>query len=243
MLKIPPPPEAPQSSEQWLHELATYYRQLVSYHQQAAQTAARQLAHLEVLLGYDPQLESQDWLTEAHTIDSTQERLDSSSSVLQLSPSQPSSDNQLINRIAALLVIERGHAVHIDYIVRKLYGQPKGENLESLKAEVISALKEGEAQRMWSAVPDAPDCWTLDQGELTPTHKEETTLTTAEVIRLLNISQKTLSRIKSKYVEELQEGTHYLVDSRNWHHWKAAGVELLRNLVKQSYNPSRSKAR
>ncbi|GFE71070.1 hypothetical protein [Chroococcus sp. FPU101] len=242
MLKIPPPPDPPQSSEQWLNELATYYRQLVSYHQQAAQTAARQLAHLEVLLGYDPQLESQDWLTEAQTIDSTQKRLDLAS-FPQLSPYESNSTKGLIKQIAALLVIERGHVLHIDYIVRKLYGQPNSENLDSLKAEVMSALEEGEAQRMWSSVPDAPDCWTLDQDELTPIDKEETTLTTAEVIRLLNISQKTLSRIKSKYAEELLEGTHYLVDSRNWHHWKSAGVELLRNLVKQSNQTSRSKAR
>jgi hypothetical protein len=43
-------PKAPSVSEQALAELANYYRQLVDYHQKAAETARAKLVHLEALL-------------------------------------------------------------------------------------------------------------------------------------------------------------------------------------------------
>ncbi|MBE9171530.1 hypothetical protein IQ238_29985 [Pleurocapsales cyanobacterium LEGE 06147] len=43
-------PKAPSVSEQALAELTDYYRQLVDYHQKAAETAREKLVHLEALL-------------------------------------------------------------------------------------------------------------------------------------------------------------------------------------------------
>ncbi len=47
------PPSPPQKANEYLTELAEYYRELIEYHQKAAIAAAQQLGHVVALLGND----------------------------------------------------------------------------------------------------------------------------------------------------------------------------------------------
>lgn len=231
-----PLPTPPQGSEQWLHQLVSYYRQLVDYHQQAAQNAARQLAHLEVLLSNNDRTSTVAVSGAIHDINHPSEQVKE----VQVLPSFP---RELIDRIAALLTLEKGHALHLDYIVRTLYGQLEPETLKLTTDWVKQALGEGEAVGKWSSIPDSPQCWTLDLDELNQIPENnpslETTLTTREVAELIQTHRKTISKIKSLHAEKFQEGIHYLVDSRNGYHWRKSGVELLQNILSPNKQRSR----
>ncbi len=61
------PPSPPQKANEYLTELAQYYRELIEYHQLAAIAAAQQLGHVEALLGNDAELPTQQvrsWLVD-----------------------------------------------------------------------------------------------------------------------------------------------------------------------------------
>ncbi|PSF28489.1 hypothetical protein C7H19_24690 [Aphanothece hegewaldii CCALA 016] len=292
---MPPPPEPPIDSQQWLEQLASYYKQLVDYHQQAAQTAARQLAHLEILLDGTIEPKNQILINSTNVsleINQTMDspaigQLSSSMPVVahqdlinpqfsSLSPpntptlgkkldktGQPSiprinhdpqgsteqgcpvlsmfNESKLTKEIGTLLATEKGHAVHIDYIVRKLYGIKDGDNLSSITDWVRMALKSGEVDNKWSSIPDSPECWTLNLQELTtlPSGEtsEKTTLTTREVAQFLQTSPKVIIRNKNKYAEQFTEGKHYLVDEQNWYYWTPSGIDLLKSLLFLQANP------
>ncbi len=47
---LEPPAKPPQETEQTLTQLASYYRQLIAYHQQSAAIASSKLAQVEALI-------------------------------------------------------------------------------------------------------------------------------------------------------------------------------------------------
>ncbi|MDV3002689.1 MAG: hypothetical protein N5P05_004344 (plasmid) [Chroococcopsis gigantea SAG 12.99] len=65
MFNYPSPPSPPPDTQEWLEQLADYYRQLVEYHQKAAMIAMNQLSHIEVLLNpLSPPTMQSSWLEE-----------------------------------------------------------------------------------------------------------------------------------------------------------------------------------
>ena len=211
MVKFPPPPEPPTVGEEFLHQLADYYRSLVEYHQRAATAAAQQLAHLESLLHPERLLDFPKdvpyWLTEESPTPSADGDLPESPPPSQLpsvqeeaaptdsdkgtggqgelvqpapstGPNEPLSTSELAQSptqvavieptveaslvLTLLLEAERGKMLHLDFIVRKLYGRLPPLELKRVTAATRQLLEEGASQLKWYAVPDSPDCWTID---------------------------------------------------------------------------------
>lgn len=71
----------------------------------------------------------------------------------------------LLEILATELESNRGKMLHLDYLVRKLYGEIESTELESALKITKKLLSEGASQQKWFAVPDAPDCWTIDLAE------------------------------------------------------------------------------
>jgi hypothetical protein len=85
--------------------------------------------------------------------------------------SRSQTDSQEMKLLARELESNRGKILHLDYLVRKLYVESDLSELESATEVTRSYLEKGAAQQLWFAVPDSPDCWTIDLGEfpdLTP---------------------------------------------------------------------------
>jgi hypothetical protein len=74
-------------------------------------------------------------------------------------------EETLLEVLAIELESNRGKMLHLDYLVRKLYGEVDSSFLESATEETKALLGKGTAQQRWFAVPDAPDCWTIDLKE------------------------------------------------------------------------------
>ena len=128
-MKFPPPPEPPTVAEEFLHQLADYYRQLVEYHQRAATAAAQQLAHLEALLHPERLLDfPKDVPYWQLPVASDQSRSVAPHEAISVTNEQESLT---------------GHC-------------------ESVTAATRQLLEEGATQGKWCAVPDSPDCWTID---------------------------------------------------------------------------------
>ncbi|AFY75884.1 hypothetical protein Ple7327_0428 [Pleurocapsa sp. PCC 7327] len=172
MTKLPLP-EPPQNSEQFLHELANYYRALLNYHQRSATLAASRLAHVETLLNLgQPTLEQQATLEPGldSVIKTTVERQESLTSTQLPSSEQPGAISigsflPNLEDLEELLKTNRGKMLHLDYIVRILCGRLADKELYSVKQVVKQLLERGASQGRWMAVPDSPDCWTIDLSE------------------------------------------------------------------------------
>ncbi|MGF1488731.1 MAG: hypothetical protein ACFBSE_16725 [Prochloraceae cyanobacterium] len=65
-------------------------------------------------------------------------------------------------KIKNILQENPGTIVQIDYMIRKLWGKLESQRIETIKALLKSHLIEGQKQRLWDKVPDAPNCWTID---------------------------------------------------------------------------------
>lgn len=74
-------------------------------------------------------------------------------------------EETLLEVLSSLLEFNRGKMLHLDYLVRKLYGGRDSTESESIKNKIRLLLEKGSAQQKWFAVPDAPDCWTINLGE------------------------------------------------------------------------------
>ncbi len=267
MFNYPGPPSPPPNTQEWLEQLADYYRQLVDYHQKAAMTAMNQLAHIEVLLNpVSPPTMQSSWLeerepdgkrhipseqdeearlalslseTEDDNLNTSDEHLESGNT--DSSPELPepaSKDTVLIGtpsivtaKIRELLEAEQGKLVHINYILRKLYPQIETDQLDEAIEWVRFVLKNGEETSKWYAVPDAPDCWTLDLKSLEEeTSEHEELLSTKELAKLLKTTISRIHTVRSRkeHQDKLREGEHYLRDEAGYFQWKKAGVELIR---------------
>ena len=194
MWQPPPPPTPPDDGEEILFQMADYYRDLVEYHQKAAQQAHLRLSYVEALLpdsvrdaslveAVNPPLferrslqelagakEADTQPTEAEDREEIQadpkEEPDRQSS--ETSPQLPGLNQPLTptdNEIAKLLEANRGKILHLDYIVVELVA-PKPDYVGIVTAAVDKLLHEGEKQGRWASVPDSPDCWTIDLKEI-----------------------------------------------------------------------------
>jgi hypothetical protein len=66
--------------------------------------------------------------------------------------------------IQQLLIDNRSKILRLDYIFQKLYGHLNlsSAEKEKLQDKVKNILHLGESQHLWSAVPDSPNCWTIE---------------------------------------------------------------------------------
>jgi hypothetical protein len=153
-----------------LHQLADYYQQLQEYHQQAAAAAAQQLAHLQCLLPSPRQAVL------------TTEVAREGQAALDKAASQPTllfNPEGEMPRMASWLEIEdtleegRGKMLHLGFIVRKLYGRLPPDLLAPVTERTRQQLAEGARAGKWFAVPDSPDCWTIDLREFPDWAEEE----------------------------------------------------------------------
>ena len=183
------PPSPPQKANEYLTELAEYYRQLIEYHQLAAIAAAQQLGHVEALLGNDPGLPTQkvqSWLVDESlqqkpiTPDSGNDEQSSSVGSFWLEETDFSRELELVEdednnpsehleeftlpsdeQLQEFFKEERGNMVQIDYILHHFFDISEQTPREELLELLSEQLKKGSDNQLWSQVPDSPDCWTF----------------------------------------------------------------------------------
>jgi hypothetical protein len=79
---------------------------------------------------------------------------------------------QSMNRIDALSLVLTEHSgtvLHVDFIVRSLYGELEPSLFKVIKNQVGSSLKQGVEQQLWARVVDSPGCYTKDLSLVEPT--------------------------------------------------------------------------
>jgi len=79
---------------------------------------------------------------------------------------------QGMNRIDALSLVLTEHSgtvLHLDFIVRSLYGELGPSLFKVIKNQVGSSLKQGVEQQLWGRVVDSPGCYTKDLSLVEPT--------------------------------------------------------------------------
>lgn len=74
-------------------------------------------------------------------------------------------DAESFELLTGELESNRGKILHLDYLVRKLFPAIASKELDSAKERTKTFLDLGTQQQKWFAVPDAPDCWTIDLRE------------------------------------------------------------------------------
>lgn len=157
MLKLPSPP--PQCQQTALN-LVVYYRQLWEYHQQAAALASEQMSyHLEVLLKQlSTTINNQNDIAVKAELSEPEKAIEVTAKIaVDLSP-----EDRTHSAISQIFKVERGKILHVDYLIWEIYGKLDKSTQLRMKDEVKKILIEGEKQGFWYAVPDSPDCWTLD---------------------------------------------------------------------------------
>jgi hypothetical protein len=116
--------------------------------------------------------------------------------------------------IEQLLIDNRHKILRLDYIVQKLYGHLNisGAEKEQLQDKVKQILIVGESQRFWYAVPDSPDCWTIeleDIPDLAPTSakgQKKSSLSNSGTTQPLKKQTKKSIKLRSRlaYSEKLE---------------------------------------
>ena len=255
------PPSPPAGATEYLSGLADYYRQLVEYHQQAALVAAQQLNHVQALLGEPPVLsttvEAQSWLLDesgqatrqiAETRDD--DELDKESEPDQQSDLPLDDETEpfpvTLVQIRELLESDRGTMLHIDYIIRHFYGPISESQQDSVKPLIEKQLRAGAKLRMWSEVPDAPECWTLTlldfpdlasletlQTLLEKTEIPATGLPTKKVADLLSMTPPQIYELKKLYSEQIIRGVDYFPTTKKGYFWTEEGINKLAEFSQQ----------
>ncbi len=64
--------------------------------------------------------------------------------------------------VEKLLQENMGNILHVDYIVRSLYGLLESELFKIERQKIYETMSKGVAKRFWDKVPDQPGCYTID---------------------------------------------------------------------------------
>lgn len=75
--------------------------------------------------------------------------------------------------IQKVLTDHKGTILHIDFIVRELYGELKPEEFKVIKPQIGTGLSHGKVRKMWSSIPDSKGCYTLDLSLVTPEETQQ----------------------------------------------------------------------
>ena len=70
-----------------------------------------------------------------------------------------------------LMEDKAGSALHLDWLLRELYGELTEDQTAAEKALLTETLKDGVEQGLWEKVPGAPDCYTLELKLIDPAKK------------------------------------------------------------------------
>ncbi|ACK72973.1 hypothetical protein PCC7424_4611 [Gloeothece citriformis PCC 7424] len=194
---------------------------------------------------YEEELEDEEEFLNSSDFQETSEN---SNLITQLNDSEDiftSSSLDLISEIETLLEHNRGKVLHIDYIIRKLYGLISPEELQKRSVSTLSILREGEDLGKWYEMPDSPNCWTIDIKEfpdlINRTEKLEISqgyqyLTTATVSQQLKMSKTWIIDKAKAYPNELREGIHYYRNPQGYYFWNETGIAVLEELLLRKTN-------
>ncbi len=178
---LEPPPKPPQETEQTLAHLASYYRQLIAYHQQSAAIASSKLSQVEALLTTNTAYLSPSWQYSSPSplhlgntpelVAEFEESVQTSLPEVKLPPTET-----LTKTLQQILKRNKGKMLRLDYlcleVAEKLSIPPHAQS--QLKPKLRELLQQGEGFNLWCGVPDSPDCWTLNLGDF-PDLKPEST--------------------------------------------------------------------
>lgn len=164
---LEPPPKPTPETEQALSQLATYYRQLIAYHQQSAAIASSKLAQIEAILTANSFSLSSSWQyspLSATTQDNSPELVAELEEVTKSLPEeQLPSKEELSKTLQKILKANKGKMLRLDYLSLEI-----GEKLAifplyqpQLKNQLQQILEQGSEFGLWASVPDSPDCWTF----------------------------------------------------------------------------------
>lgn len=67
-----------------------------------------------------------------------------------------------LQAIAKLLQEKQGRILHVDFIIRALYGELEPDAAKAEKSRIHDSLSTGVERGLWNKVPDQPGCYTLD---------------------------------------------------------------------------------
>ncbi|MEA5533156.1 hypothetical protein [Crocosphaera sp. XPORK-15E] len=249
------PPSPPAAVNEYLAQLADYYRQLIEYHQQAAIIASQQLGHVQALLSDQSSLpesvEAQSWLlNDANPVpDETiadnredEDREDEDTKDEEMEDEDTEDEDEFFvipsPKIRELLEVERGKMLQIDYILRHFYGLISEEEQQQVKPLMEQQLIKGAKQEQWAKVPDAPNCWTLNladfpdlvEKKLKKGEVPDDALPTAKVAKLLSVTINFILNLRTRYLEQLIEGVDYFKNPQKHYFWSETGIEKLQEL-------------
>jgi len=168
-----------------LMELRSHCRTLLEEQQQKAAHLREQMNHVNALLTDQVNLQhhgEQPVSIQAATIEHKQQQAltgaiaGSKSEQVENSDSESSSQfpplttplllkyssltkNQAVEK---LLQEKKGNILHIDYIIRALYGELSPDETKAEKPRMYDTLKKGVAKGQWDSVPDSPGCYTIN---------------------------------------------------------------------------------
>ncbi|MEA5510048.1 hypothetical protein VB715_09755 [Crocosphaera sp. UHCC 0190] len=238
------PPSPPAGVNEYLAQLADYYRQLIEYHQQAAISAAQQLGNVQALLSAQSSLpesvEAQSWL-----LNDTNPVPDETIADNREDEETENEDEFFVipsPKIRELLETERGKMLQIDYILRHFYGLISEEQQQQVKPLMEQQLIKGAKQGQWVKVPDAPDCWTLTladfpdlvEKKLKKGEVPDDALPTAKVAKLLSVTINFVLNLRIRYLEQFIEGVDYFKNHQKHYFWSETGIEKLQKLKQVS---------
>ncbi len=125
---------------------------------------------------------NQDNLVNAPTLeeDTVQSKVEPTENIPQLEPNQPQAPSTKVKKqlktpllpqyehlskseaVEKLLQDDIGHILHIEYIIRSLYGELDPESVKAEKNRLYDTLLKGVEKGLWDKVPDQPGCYTID---------------------------------------------------------------------------------
>lgn len=165
---LEPPPKPTPETEQALSQLATYYRQLIAYHQQSAAIASSKLAQIEAILTASSYSLNSSWqyspLSSVSQDNSSELVAELEDVTKSLPEAQLPPTKQLSQTLQKVFKANRGKMLRLDYLSLEV-----GEKLAifplyqpQLKIQLQQILEQGTGFGLWASVPDSPDCWTFD---------------------------------------------------------------------------------
>jgi len=175
---IEPPPKPSVETEQALRQLATYYRQLIAYHQQSAAIASSKLLQTEALLSVSSFGDNEHWSVSGSISGSMgnlpnapQFNADEIIAELEETKTFPEvqlpSTEKLSQTLRNIFKINKGKMLRLDYLALDV-----GEKLgifplyqPQLRIQLNQILEQGMSFGLWAKVPDSPECWTADLGD------------------------------------------------------------------------------
>ena len=169
---LEPPPKPAPETEQALSQLATYYRQLIAYHQQSAAIASSKLSQIEALItanSLSPVSTSSTSWQYSSPLSSLQDHdrelvAEIEEETKSLPEAKLPSNEELSKTIQKILRANKGKMLRLDYLSLEV-----GEKLRifppyqpQLKSKLQQLLEQGVDFGLWASVPDSPDCWTYN---------------------------------------------------------------------------------